>query len=206
MDRVINLILTTLLALTLYACVRPAIDLTPLARRIDIASTSIIRLTGDRGEHGPMVCTGEVVRPYRALTASHCMAENMLADGGPVEIIQIDPVADLMLLALSTSKPPIVLATRPIQRFQQLTAIGYAHGSTLLTPLGVHVLTIGVSPLSTILPAGLTVQGQYIAGMSGGPVVDDRGEMVGIIQQASDEGMGYGVDVQTIRAFLKVTQ
>lgn len=204
MDRAINFTLIfLLLGFLLGACVRPALELTPRARLIDVASNSIVRITGNRGEQGPLVCTGEVVRPYRALTAAHCAGSDLMADGGPVQVLNIDPTNDLMLLALQTSKPPITLSNRPAIRFQTLTAIGYAHGATILTPLGVHVIIVGASPFNPALPHGLTVQGQYIPGMSGGPLVDDHGEMVGLIQMADDEGLGYGAGIQAIRGFLQ---
>ncbi len=41
----------------------------------------------------------------------------------------------------------------------------------------------------------------FIGGMSGGPVVDDRGRMVSMVQQGKD-GISAGVGVAVIRAFL----
>jgi S1-C subfamily serine protease len=48
---------------------------------------------------------------------------------------------------------------------------------------------------------GIVVQGGYIPGMSGGPVIDKDGQVVGIIQQ-SDQNIGYGVGVDRISEFL----
>ena len=63
------------------------------------------------------------------------------------------------------------------------------------------VLVVEQTPDPEQMPPGLFVAGQYIPGMSGGPVVDHDGKIVGIVQQ-SNSGIGFGVGVSTIQGFL----
>ncbi len=48
---------------------------------------------------------------------------------------------------------------------------------------------------------GILLNHNYVHGMSGGAVVNDWGEMVGVIQQTY-ENIGYGVGTQLVKAFL----
>ncbi|HVI42769.1 MAG TPA: hypothetical protein VM577_19350, partial [Anaerovoracaceae bacterium] len=48
---------------------------------------------------------------------------------------------------------------------------------------------------------GMIVQGGYIGGMSGGPVVDQAGHVVGVVQRGNQQ-IGYSVGTTIIKAFL----
>ena len=88
----------------------------------------------------------------------------------------------------------------PVVKFEDLTAIGYAFGWDQALVLDVKVLLVSKAPVDNDTP-GIIVRPGYIGGMSGGPVVDMNGQMVGIVQQANS-GVGYGVPILIIRAFL----
>jgi len=167
---------------------------------VDRVSSSVTHIIGvtDEGQHG--MCTGFVIAKHRELTAAHCAGTDMTADGLVATVLKTDKYVDLALLEVGTEKPALSFRDIPIARFEPLTAIGYAWGWKYLTVLGVRALLIDVQPNVSMAP-GLFAQPGYIAGMSGGPVTDIDGHVVGIIQQ-TNEGVGFGVTVPLIKAFL----
>ncbi len=171
----------------------------PYTKMVDRVSSSIIRITleQDGAAHS---CTGEVIGINLVLTAAHCKGDNLLADGAKAKILKTDDYFDLMLLSVPTAKPDLTLRDTPVVRFEDLTAIGYSFGFTQLTVLKVTPFLVGYAASST-MAAGTFTQGDFIHGMSGGPVVDADGRMVGMTQQTT-QGTGYGVGVLLIRGFL----
>lgn len=169
-------------------------------RVINRVQASVVRITGVQ-EDGPYTCSGFVVRPQLVLTANHCLGVAMTADGGPTWAIRhSDTHTDLALLVVATPKRPLTFRGTDVGRFDTVHGIGYALGATYLTVsfsrvMAVHGMLDGLS-----LP-GLVVTPAYISGMSGGPVVDEYGEVVAMAQDA-DEGVGYGVEVAIMQAFL----
>jgi S1-C subfamily serine protease len=166
---------------------------------VDRVSSSVVRITGEMGEE-QYACTGFVVNVHQVLTAAHCIGERMTADGTPAKVLKADANVDLALLDVNTNKPGLDFRGEPIQRFETITGIGYAWGWRYLTVLDVRAYLVDVKPEQDIA-VGTFVQGQYIGGMSGGPVVDRHGLVVGIVQR-SNSGVGYGVGVLLIHAFL----
>lgn len=180
---------------------------TAYTKMVDRVQSSVVRITGEQAldtwvgpQQVPYVCSGVVIAVNRILTAAHCRGEHILADGTPATVLAFNEFYDLALLVAVTDKPSITLRDVPVQRFEDLTAVGYAWGWNRLTVLRGPAFLVNMAPASTHAP-GLLVQASYIGGMSGGAVVDVRGHMVGIVQQ-SNEGVGYGVSTQIIRVFL----
>ncbi len=175
---------------------------TTYTKMVDRVSSSIVRITvaTDEGDH---TCSGEVIGVNRVLTAGHCFGALVQADGIQAKVLKVDKWADLMVLSVLTSKPAITFRDSDVVRFEDLTAIGYAFGWTKLSIVRVQAYLLNIDPFDNNNEAapGLIVQGAYISGMSGGPVVDADGRMVGIVQQAN-QGVGYGVGTQLMKAFL----
>ena len=177
----------------------------PYTRIVNRVESSVVRITGERdmGLFGPQfyVCSGVVIAQHRILTAAHCVGDSMKVDErGPATVLKVDVYYDLALLQLTTDKPSLVFRDTPVVRFESLTATGYAFGLSKPITVTVQALLVDVPPIPELPPGLLTTPG-YIGGMSGGPVADGRGEMVGIVQQ-SNSGVGYGVGILIIRSFL----
>ncbi len=163
---------------------------------VDRVTSSIVRITSSDGS-----CTGFVIETHLVLTADHCLGEDMEADKQPATVVSADEGTDLLLLFVPTlAKPALAFEDVPVTRFEMLTAIGYGFGWTQPTVIRATVMLVSQAPDEGVAP-GIVVQGGYIHGMSGGPVVDDNGKVVSIAQQVS-EGTGYGVDTKQIKAFL----
>jgi hypothetical protein len=170
----------------------------------------VVRITGSQirlTEDGPVlahyVCSGEVIAPTLVLTVNHCVSEDMLIDGMKSDgIVRVDLWYDLALIRVHTGKPSLPLRDTPLTRFEPLTAIGYAEGFNTLTALEVKPVILNFTPDLTHLAPGIFTIPGYLGGMSGGPVVDANGEMVSICQRHTDEGLGYGVGMLIIHAFM----
>lgn len=173
---------------------------------VEIAQASLVRITGEtetEGFFGPQrvrySCSAFQIAPNRVLTAAHCVGEKMLGDGHGIRVLKVDKYYDLALLQ-SEGKPSLEFRDKPVSRFEKLTAIGYAFGWTKLSTLNVTVLIENYA-VQADAPVGIIVQGGYIGGMSGGPVVDDAGAVVSVVQRGSAQ-IGYGVSTLLVRAFL----
>ncbi len=172
---------------------------TNYTRMVDHVSASVVRITVQK-EEGQGVCTGFVIAPQRVLTAGHCAGNQIQVDGVEATALKVDEASDLLLLKSNTKKTPLEFNDVIVWRFEPLTALGYGLGWKSLVVLHVSVVVVTQVPAEGF-PAGIIVQTEYVHGMSGGPVVDEGGKIVGIVQ-AGSEGLGFGVGTQLIRAFL----
>lgn len=186
---------------------------TTYTKMVDRVQSSIIRVTGEKDfmtqfgpMHGMYVCTGEVIDQDRVLTAGHCAGDAMTADGQPAKLLKVDEHADLALLETATHKPFLHFSHSHVKRFDTLTAIGYAFGINVITVLDVKAFLFDITPpweaADEKSAPGMLMQNSVIGGMSGGPIVNQKGQQVGIVQQGG-EGISYGVDITQIEAFLE---
>jgi hypothetical protein len=190
-------LLTPILLLGHLFTMQPA---DPHERMVNTVMQSVVKIDVDMGV-AQGSCSGEVVAPRRVLTAAHCLGDALVIEGQSARPIAIDEYQDLLLLDAVTVRPALTLRAEPVARFEPLTAIGFAWGWTKAMILQVFPVLVHFSPDEDTMAPGIFVQGQYIGGMSGGPVVDQNGQQVGIVQQGN-QGVGYGVGADAIADFL----
>lgn len=161
---------------------------------------SVVYVESDAGS-----CSGFVIDATRkyVMTAAHCDAE----DGGIVwidrvigKIISKDTKKDLAVFEvkdLDASRPALTLAIRDPKIGEEVMSIGY--GMALERPFFRKAM---ISDTATQIPEDgiggpyITVDAAFVGGQSGGPVVNKAGEVVMIVQRASNTiGIGVGAEI-----------
>jgi S1-C subfamily serine protease len=175
---------------------------------------SVARLAFGTAEDGGH-CTLFMVnaKAHLAVSAYHCVAAGgnwRVELPGRVALAiptLVNPANDLAMFRVDDwTAPSLRLRTAPVAPGTPLAAVGYPLGS--LVPL----FTFGTvsSPNSVLpgapFPAGVVVFGNFIAGMSGGPILDEQGRVVSVVQAGGHaateaQDLGYGVLQSELAAF-----
>jgi S1-C subfamily serine protease len=177
---------------------------------IEAASKSILRLSGIETvdtifgrEEGPYGCTAFAVAPRKFMTANHCVnGTQMKVDGRPFLLLKADKKTDLAVLIVDIDVPALRLSKTLAHRGDEVTGVGYAFAFDKLSFSINRVLFTNYDGGGVVTYPGMWVYGSYVGGMSGGPVLDQSGKVLGMVQQ-SNSGIGYGVEAGTIRDFLQ---
>lgn len=164
-------------------------------------SHSIVRVQSQEPDGAVSVCTGFAIRPHLILTAAHCLDAGLTVDAHPATVLRVDPYYDLALLEAPVETPVLLLRTAPLGQHERIQGFGYALGLSRLAIIESRVLLENVEPVRGLLPPGVLVQPAFVEGMSGGPMVDERGAVIGMIQR-ENHGLGYGVGVTILQVFL----
>lgn len=167
----------------------PAIPLVTQVRK------SIVRLDLATTEEVPHpVCTAFVVAQGQALTAAHCLPSDdteMFADGELSKVLKRNKQFGLVTLA-DTKKPPLTIRSTEALIGEDVRSFGYAWG----------YLNVFRRTISSRDDVDAMLDSPLAPGMSGGPVVDVKGEVVGI-NQLTNEVVGIVCGPSEIRRFLK---
>lgn len=147
-------------------------------------------------------CTGFVIDAKRhlVLTAQHCEAEKMLADGTPAYKVFADGRKDLLVIrAHGVDKPALKLAAKDPEIGQEVATLGF--GWALEFPMfRMSHVSHPRFEIEGLSGPFVVVDTSYVGGQSGGPVVDASGAVVSIVQRGDQDGtFGLGVGVETIK-------
>lgn len=169
-----------------------------------------------------IICSGFVVDAARGwvLTATHCLPdideeasreENepliYLNQNLPAKIIRSTEMVTL-LATMPMQLPPLDLSSKAPRIGDEAFSFGHGNGSPDLMMLYHRVASLTfrwTRPLvgtESEWPETFVLSGGFVAGMSGGPVINQMGQVIGMVQ-ASDETIGIASDLRAIRAILK---
>ncbi len=191
--------LASLVAFAIFA-IAPLVGASKWTAVSDKLDESIYFLEVLQGTEVAGSCTAFMIDNSKklVLTAAHCDGEKILVDGTATYRVFKDERKDLMVLRASgVEGPNVPLAAASVDRGDEVASMGF--GAGLEDPMFriAHVSNVrmdieGLSGPFVMIDAG------FVGGQSGGPVVNDKGELVMIVQRGNDS-LGIGVGVETIR-------
>lgn len=158
----------------------------------------VVESVGEETQKGS--CSGVVVAQNRVLSAAHCFFEHGMTKTGyykgkKVGVVKVGP-EDLMLLDVDTKgKEPINIPFKGPAIGSPVAAIGHAMGdkNPMISPQTIMGYERG----------HVSTNNMFFPGFSGGPVVDLKGNLVGImVLTNSDWNFSQSIDLATIHAFL----
>lgn len=192
-ELILSLVVVSMLFVGLFAM---AVYADGSNARVQRSIVRISRVMTEDGKQKTATCTGFVTSASRGevLTARHCVGddphEELYVDGQESEVIRVNDMFALVRIEPMT-KPPIEWGILP-QVGDQVITYGYGYGFMLVLKRNVARIDGGQD---------IVTDGPLVPGMSGGPVVDRNGRVVGI-NQASSEVIGVICGVNEMRAFL----
>lgn len=187
-------IIALLMSATLLAPSAPSSASDPFSRAL---TATVLLETPVEG--GTSKCSGVVVGGRHIATAAHCVP----ADAA--QVVLHDEENDVAVIETETGVEPIQIAASEPKLRQQAWAIGYPDGSKewpLVLSTTVAAVESGYRPgaVRNIFHDGT----RY--GMSGGPIVDSDGKMVGLVSEMQDRGgavVAASPTVGRLKALLK---
>lgn len=198
--KLLSFLLTPLLALSL---VSPSVTIQ--RSRKDIFKHTLfstLKVTYDagvdsEGDHLTGVCTAFIVDTARgwALTANHCIEPGkqlFVNETIPVEPIKQNEKDDLALLKIPAMMGPPLRFAENVEVLDEVLAIGYGYG----------IMQVEVRHVASFYEGDIHFDNALVKGMSGGPIVDLNGDVVGLAQWA-DTGISRGAGVKEMKDFLK---
>lgn len=185
-------LLTALIAVFLFVQSGAAIYTSPPS--IDKAIRSLVRVEFEAQPKGVHVCTGFVVSSSKgwAITARHCVIDKtpVYVDGQESEIVKQNGLFTIVRIP-PMSKPTLELRDRELPIGERLYAIGYGFGQLMVFNRG----------FSGWIDKDIMLDGPLVGGMSGGPIIDQDGRVVGL-NQASSEYIGLGCSYKELKEFI----
>ena len=191
--------LPILLSCLLFVGMSPAPSPKTSAELAKIVSQSVVQVNYPVEEGGISNCTGFVIDAAKGwvLTVAHCVSpkaditvnqapSKLLKSGDQLALLSIEPM----------SRPPLDLRGDSPALGDAAYTMGYGFG--ILTWLSRNVA--GFNGLD------LALDGTIVSGMSGGPMVDTFGRVIGINQGnavGSGGAIAYGCSTKEIKEFLK---
>lgn len=212
MDRLPLVVLAFLLALPSIMCARDWADTAAKVERSVVRLTDreimVDALTGEP-HHVTGVCTGFSINETYSyfFTAYHCLnngtTTDLTIDGIPARLLYANQELDIAVITANLHKPAIHARAKALRKGEQIATLGHGYGlaDTLFRAGYVANPSLDLSASREFGPEfvghWLMFDTSYIAGMSGGPVFDLDGKVVGVVQRADGQS-GFGVNMSTI--------
>jgi hypothetical protein len=176
---------------------------------------SIVKLTGTdkSGERTYFSCTAFAIAPRKFMTAAHCTpgkVTDFMQNEYPVTlrigfleafVIEMDERVDLAVIMADLVRPALPFRSEPLVLGENVIGVGHGYGFRDPQFTKHTVQSLNYTPDPEELVPGTWFLNPFIGGMSGGPIVDMQGQVVGVVQ-ASSPILAYGVSVKTILEFL----
>jgi hypothetical protein len=166
---------------------------TPNRAQVVIKDTMhhIVMVTHPTGSDTHAVCTGVIVGADLVLTVSHCLGDDLEVNGIPVEVIKSDD--SLALLRSPSLGGGIEIRKDALKYGEDVVGIGWGGGE--LTVFIRHVALPNFE-------RDVVLDGLMIPGMSGGPIVDMDGKLIGLIERGVQNTLTVAHGQNEIRHFL----
>jgi S1-C subfamily serine protease len=205
------------LSAALLACMPPLSAADEFEKTLDRVALTIVKIRTYEMPEGFIGCTGWVVSASwgEVITASHCLPEvdpeQSRDEDAPIVFVDEAPSVvkkvggDLVLLSVRPmTKPPLDLRKVAPAVGDTVVAVGYPRGG-VLTALFRQIASLKYGYMGEVFDGYFVVNGWFDNGMSGGPIVDLDGKVVGVIQGGAPVG-GVGTDWQTLKDFVRHRQ
>ena len=129
-------------------------------------------------------------------TAAHCLTiesgEAMWLDGAPLRVVFKDERLDYAVLRSDVRRPALKRAS--VQPGQEVAAFGFGQGYPMF-----RVFTVSTPELADKDGRWFGMDKAVVGGMSGGPIIDRSGRVVGVVQ-LSDVFTGWSRTIQSLYA------
>lgn len=157
-------------------------------------------------------CTAWRVKQGTYITASHCTVEEIESwkiKGIPASVIGRDEPHDLAAMYVAPKLldgPSLPLAKKDVKFGDAVVGYGYGLGIAMAT--WNHVTQPGVKIFGQEF---MLFHTNFVPGMSGGPIFNDKFEVVSVVQAGGPPGtiiqdLGLGATQQALREFAKIYQ
>lgn len=164
---------------------------------------SVVTIEADRiseeGEPETMTCSGFFIDSLRhyILTDAHCEGLNLRAEGTVTTVIYKDGIRDLMIIRADLiSGPALSLSqTRPLVG-EEVASLGTGLGFIQPMFRVARVATVGLQ-IDKVPGFYVEIDNNFVPGQSGGPLINHRGEVVGIVEM-SGEDVGFALSAEVI--------
>ncbi len=175
----------------LFCLLAPSATVIAFGKKDVVAHTlaSIVRVEFSLNDQENSTCTGFMVEAHHAITAAHCVPEDagFTVDGEDSFVVKRD---GQFALVYAGDKPALKLAKK-LKLRDIVTSFGYAWGDMFVFQRRV----------AAFKGPDFATDGPLAPGQSGGPTVNQAGEVVGL-NQGANAVIGILCGAEEIRAFL----
>ena len=153
--------------------------------------------------HDRITCTAFSIDQEKGhyITTAHCLhpvdgddSDLPLIDQQTLEILFESAHFDIAVIKITTQRPALTIQPLPLQQGMHVATLGYANGRSVPSLRTSVVSKLDMTPDEVPF---VGFDNALVGGMSGGPIVDRSGKVVGIATR-SDTQAGYSLTIQLI--------